>query len=126
MAYTIVQGDSGVIDDPKRTYPSALQTIHDGLATEPLYFYRYLRRIGYTHRSAVASVLMHYSPSKEDLYKRLERRREYYQLDEKPKEGVYCTCCGLGGVKVVPCPNCGELICQDCTPPFGAHVCEIE
>lgn len=54
-------------------------TIRNGLDTMPLHFYHYLRRIGYMHRSAVTSVLMWYSPNKEDLCARLERRRNYYK-----------------------------------------------
>jgi len=80
---------------------------------------------------------MYYSPSKEDLHKRLARRYEYYQprgggatltrwvaeqLNEEPK--LVCVCCNRGNVKAVPCPICGEPICQDCAPDFGAHVCE--
>jgi len=54
-------------------------TIRNGLDTMPLHFYRYLRRKGYTHRHAVTSTLMYYSPNKEDLYGRLARRRAYYK-----------------------------------------------
>ena len=55
--------------------------VQKGLGTA-LCFYHYLRRIGYMHRSAVTSVLIYYSPSKEDLSKRLKRRREYYKEAE--------------------------------------------
>lgn len=41
-----------------------------------------------------------------------------------PIEDEYCYCCGRGSVVVQPCPQCGELLCQDCAPPFGGHVCE--
>ena len=113
--------------------------VQKGLDMNPLYFYHHLRKIGYTHRSAVVSVLMYYSPSKEDLHKRLKRRYDYYQprgggttltrwvaeqLNEEPKEQAYCICCGRGAVKVFSCPECGEYICQDCAPDFGAHTCE--
>jgi len=96
--------------------------IQRGFNTHPLKFYHHLRAIGYTHRSAVVSVLMFFSPNKEDLHKRLERRREYYRLKQEPT--LVCVCCNRGNVKAVPCPICGEPICQDCAPDFGAHVCE--
>jgi len=54
-------------------------TQKNGLDTMPLHFYRYLRRKGYTHRHAVTSVLMYYSPSKEDLYRRVVRRQHYIE-----------------------------------------------
>lgn len=57
-------------------------TIRNGLDTMPLHFYHYLRRKGYTHRSAVTSVLMWYSPSKEDLKRRCIRRQHYMKARE--------------------------------------------
>ena len=92
--------------------------VQKGLGTA-LSFYHHLRRKGYAHGSAVVSVLMYYSPSKGDLHERLSRRRRY--LDRR----TYCTCCGRRTVGLFYC-RCGKLICQDCMPPFGAHVCEPE
>lgn len=43
-----------------------------------------------------------------------------------PVEDEYCYCCGRRSVEVQPCPQCGELVCQDCAPPSGGHVCESE
>ena len=50
-----------------------------GLGMDPIHFYHYLRGQGYKHRSAVISTLMYYSPNKEDLSRRVRRRREYYK-----------------------------------------------
>ena len=35
----------------------------------------------------------------------------------------YCRCCGKI-CTTEPCSKCGDPLCQDCTPPFGGHVCE--
>ena len=35
-----------------------------------------------------------------------------------------CTSCGSRLDTIVPCPNCGEMLCQDCLPPFGSHSCD--
>jgi len=37
---------------------------------------------------------------------------------------AYCHCCGKGDVTLTPCPQCDVLLCQDCAPPFGGHMCE--
>ena len=37
-----------------------------------------------------------------------------------------CHCCGKGSATLLPCVECGVLLCQDCTPPIGCHVCDIE
>ena len=37
-----------------------------------------------------------------------------------------CYCCGRGDMVVQPCPQCGKTLCQDCMPPFGGHVCELD
>lgn len=38
----------------------------------------------------------------------------------------FCRCCGKGSEDLTPCPQCGEPLCQNCLPPFGAHICEPE
>lgn len=40
-------------------------------------------------------------------------------------EDEYCYCCGRGDGTLVPCPRCGEALCQDCLDD-GAHLCEVE
>ena len=42
------------------------------------------------------------------------------------KDGHFCYCCGRGNRTLTPCPQCGEMLCQDCAPDFGGHVCESE
>jgi len=32
-----------------------------------------------------------------------------------------CACCGSGLNTLTPCPECGELLCQDCMP---VHICD--
>lgn len=51
--------------------------VQKGFDKQPLRFYHFLRRVGYTHRSSVVSVLMYYSPNAEDLYRRLLRKYKY-------------------------------------------------
>lgn len=36
-----------------------------------------------------------------------------------------CYCCGKGSATLLPCTECGVLLCQDCALPTGSHVCDI-
>ena len=48
-----------------------------------------------------------------------------WDLDDKDdEEDHFCFCCGRGDKGLEPCPQCGKMLCQDCVPPFGGHVCE--
>ena len=51
-----------------------------------------------------------------------------YWLDDdwKEEEDDFCYCCGRGNRTLTPCPKCGEMLCEDCTPPFGPHVCDLD
>lgn len=42
------------------------------------------------------------------------------------EDEVCCWCCGRGDLTLLDCPLCGVLLCQDCMPPFGAHICETD
>jgi len=44
--------------------------------------------------------------------------------DQDDEEDRFCFCCGRGDKGLAPCPQCGKMLCQDCAPPFGGHVCE--
>lgn len=39
--------------------------------------------------------------------------------DDQP----YCVCCGRSDLTLLTCPQCGELLCQDCLDT-DAHICE--
>jgi len=49
---------------------------------------------------------------------------DWDQDDEDDEEDHFCFCCGRGDKGLEQCPTCGEMICVDCLPPFGVHVCE--
>jgi len=54
------------------------------------------------------------------MYKFIHELAAMVTMAERSK---YCYCCGQGNRTLEPCPQCGEMLCQDCIPPFGGHVC---
>ena len=52
----------------------------------------------------------------------LEDAKEEDNEEEGDEENERCTCCGSSLNVVFPCPECGELVCQDCADEV--HICE--